>query len=199
MPEEETNTETGPTPEEVAALRQQLVDSQAEIRKVQLTSMLEKIGAPTAIAGVYTGDVDDAKLKDFVMGLQMRKDAEDNAEKDSHNRPDISKWGTYEQIQQDATPTGGGDNELEALLKRGNEGIRVSDPKVNKYQVTEDERREQRQYADDVNKIHREWEREVRLGRAEPAYRGMEGFGGRLDPPRWAYRAQDGEMIGMKG
>lgn len=199
MPDEETNTETGPTPEEMAALRQQLADSQAEIRKVQLTSMLEKIGAPTAIAGVYTGDVDDGKLKDFVMGLQMRKDAEDNAEKDSHNRPDISKWGAYEQIQQDATPTGGGDNELEALLKRGNEGIRTSDPKVNKYQVTEDERREQRQYADDVNKIHREWEREVRLGRAEPAYRGMEGFGGRLDPPRWAYRAQDGEMIGMKG
>lgn len=198
MAEEEQNTETGPTPEEVAALRQQIADSQAEIRKVKLTGMLEKFGAPTAIADVYNGDLDDTKVKEFVQALQIRKENED-ATVQANTRPDISKWGTYEQIQQDSTPTGGGDNELEALVKRGAEGIRQSDPKVNKFQVTEEERLEQRRYADDVNKIHREWEREVRLGRAEPAYRGMEGFGGRLDPPRWAYRAQDGEMIGMKG
>jgi len=132
------------------------------------------------------------------MALQMKVLNNEKAP-EQPERPDISKWGTYEQIQQDSSPTGGGDNELEALLKRGAEGIRNSDPKINKFQVTEEERKEQRQYAEDVNRIHREWEREVRLGRAEPAYRGMEGFGGRLDPPRWAYRAQDGEMIGMKG
>lgn len=185
------------TAEEAQALQEAVAAAQQENRKLQLAHTLEKIGAPTAIADVYQGDLDETKIKEFVMGLQMQKQSDDA--KEQKERPDMSKWGTYEQIQSDATPTGGGDNELEALLKRGQEGINKSNPRTRPWKVSEEEIEEQRQFSEDVNRVHRQWEREVRLGRAEPAYRGMEGFGGRLDPPRWAYRAQDGEMIGMRG
>lgn len=186
------------TAEEAAALQQAVEAAKAENRKLQLTHTLEKLGAPTAIADVYNGEMDESKIKEFVMALQMQKQSEDQHQQDQQ-KPDVSKWGAYERINDNAAPTGGGDNELEALLKEGTELIDKSNPRTRPWKVSEEEIEEQRRFQDKVNKIHREWEREVRLGRAEPAYRGMEGFGGRLDPPRWAYRAQDGEMIGMRG
>jgi hypothetical protein len=94
-----------------------------------------------------------------------------------------------------STPAGGEPNDVEKLLARGREAIEKSKPSMNPFQVGEADMLDQKQFAAEVNRMHREWERMVRRRQMQPAYRGLEGFGGRMDPPDYAYVAQDRELL----
>lgn len=177
--------------QELEALRQQLAAKDADMRKLQLTSILKGLGAPPAFADIYTGELDEAKVKSFVAALQIP------APEPTHQEggADTSAWGRYEAAPSSGGPAGGEPDEVEKLLARGREAIEKSKPSMNPFQVSEQDQLDQRQFAADVNRVHREWERAVRRRQLQPAYRGLEGFGGRMDPPDYAYRAQDRELL----
>lgn len=153
--------------------------------------MLKDFGAPTTFADVYQGELDEAKVKAFVSSLQIPAPPPPQQE----GTADTSAWGRYEGTGSVSTPAGGEPNEVDKLLTRGREAIEKSKPSMNPFQVSEADILDQKQFATDVNRMHREWERMVRRRQMQPAYRGLEGFGGRMDPPDYAYVAQDRELL----
>jgi len=183
--------EPEPQNPEVDALRQQLAAKDADMRKLQLTTILKGLGAPATFADIYQGELDEAKVKTFVSSLQIPAPEPTPQE----GAADTSAWGRYEGTQAGSAPAGGEPSDVDKLLERGRTAIEKSKPSMNPFQVGEADILDQKQFAADVNRMHREWERMVRRRQMQPAYRGLEGFGGRMDPPDYAYVAQDRELI----
>lgn len=181
-----------PNPE-LEALRTQLAARDADVRRLQLTGILKGLGAPATFADIYTGELDEAKVKTFVSSLQIPVPEPTTQQEGT---ADTSAWGRYEGTQNVSAPAGSEPSDVDKLLERGRAAIEKSKPSMNPFQVSEADVLDQKQFAADVNRMHREWERMVRRRQAQPAYRGLEGFGGRMDPPDYAYVAQDRELIG---
>jgi hypothetical protein len=198
------------TDEEEQALRESLEQAQrsvteqaAQVRKSQLTGLLKDLQAPARFADVYPADAEltsDA-LKAFVAEFAPPVPPATEAS----TKPDLSGWSAYERAQEGATtPGAGGKTELEQLLEEGMEGLKEltgGGLDWNHFQPPDgrngstDMRAKNAEYANKVNRANRTWEKEIRLGRSEPGgvYQNAMGFGGRVDPPRWAYKAADGQ------
>lgn len=194
MPGGHVAEENEPQNPELEALRTQLAARDADVRRLQLTGILKGLGAPATFADIYTGDLDEAKVKTFVSSLQIP--APEPSQSQESQPADTSAWGRYEGTQSVSAPAGSEPSDVDKLLERGRAAIEKSKPSMNPFQVGEADILDQKQFAADVNRMHREWERMVRRRQMQPAYRGLEGFGGRMDPPDYAYVAQDRELIG---
>lgn len=189
------------TDEEEAALRGELagaqqasVDSAAAARKANITVLLKDIGAPAAFADVVPGTLEltaDA-LKDYV-GQFIPAPAPVVTD-----RPDISGWERYERTAEAGSPPGPGKSEIDLLLEEGLKGmekLRGTGLDWNHRMPPEEMLAENAEFAAKANKLNRQATTLVRRGQMEPGgyYRSM-GFGGRHDPPPWAYVAEDGRQ-----
>lgn len=173
--------EDGDTPEdlqaEVAQLREQ-------VRREQLGRILDGLGAPTAFADVYRGDLTPEAVKTFVEGLQMTPRAPSEPKPPA---PAADAWGRYEDTSRGGPPVS--TTEYDRLLAETREALDAV--RNSRYAPPAEADDKFAGTIDKVNKLNRQWEREIRAGRAQPAYVGNTGFGGRLDPPEYAYRALD--------
>lgn len=189
------------TDEEEAALRDQLAAAQARgdeaaaaARKANITVLLKDIGAPSAFADVVpaTLDLTPDALKEYVGQFLPPTPAAVT------DRPDLSGWERYERTAEAGSPPGPGKSEIDLLLEEGLKGIeklRGTALDWNHYAPPEEMQLENAEFAAKANRINRAAERLVRTGQMEPSgyFRAM-GFGGRHDPPPWAYVAEDGRQ-----
>lgn len=189
------------TDEEEAALRDQLAGAQrqgeeatAAARKANITVLLKDIGAPTAFADILPGTVEltpDA-LKEFV--AQFAPPAPPVVT----DRPDLSGWERYERTAEAGSPPGPGKSEIELLLEEGLKGmdeLRGTGLDWNHRKPPEEMQLKNAEFAAKANRLNRQATTLVRRGEMEPGgyYKAM-GFGGRHDPPPWAYVAEDGRV-----
>jgi hypothetical protein len=188
------------TDEEEAALRDQLAGAQqrgeeaaAAARKANLTVLLKDIGAPAAFADVVPGTIEltPEALKDWTAQFLP-------APSTVTDRPDLSGWERYERTAEAGSPPGPGKSEIDLLLEEGLKGIqklRGTGLDWDHRQPPEEMQQENAEFAAKANKLNRQATTMVRRGEMEPGgyYRAM-GFGGRHDPPSWAYVAEDGRV-----
>lgn len=197
------------TDEEQAALQAQLeaeraksAEQAAGLRKLQIGNVLREINASGAFAEVYPadGEITPDALKTFVSQFVPAAPTTST----TTTTTDMGAWAAYERAQESATtPGAGGKTEVESLLEKGEAGLYELTGKGkdwNHYRIPmegpgSDIEQRNNDYAEAANKVNRQWSKEVRQGRAQPAgiYSGANGFGGRVDPPRWAYKALDGQ------
>lgn len=189
------------TDEEEAALRDQLAGAQAAsneaaaaARKANITVLLKDIGAPAAFADIVPGTLEltaDA-LKEYVGQFLPPAPAVVT------DRPDLSGWERYERTAEAGSPPGPGKSEIDLLIEEGMKGIEKLRGMATDWDHTkppEEMKRENAEYAAKANRLNRQATTLVRRGQMEPGgyYRAM-GFGGRHDPPAWAYVAEDGRQ-----
>lgn len=189
------------TDEEEAALRDQLAGAtqrgeaaDAAARKANITVLLKDIGAPAAFADVVPGTLEltPEALKDYVAQFIP------SAPPAVTERPDLSGWERYERTAEAGSPPGPGKSEVDLLLEEGLKGIeklRGTGLDWNHRMPPEEMQVENAEYAAKANKLNRQATTLVRRGQMEPGgyYKAM-GYGGRHDPPAWAYVAEDGRQ-----
>lgn len=189
------------TDEEEAALRDQLAGAEqrgneatAAARKANIAVLLKDIGAPPAFADVVPGTLEltpDA-LKEYVGQFIPA------AQPVVTDRPDLSGWERYERTAEAGSPPGPGKSEIDLLLEEGLAGfdkLRGKGLDWDHHKPPEDMQQENAEFAAKANKLNRQATTLVRRGQMEPGgyYKAM-GYGGRHDPPPWAYVAEDGRQ-----
>lgn len=170
-----------PTAEDLQA---QVAQLQEQVRREQLGRILDGLGAPSGFADVYRGDLNPEAVKAFVEGLQM---AQQPPSEPRPPAPVADAWGRYEDTGRGGPPSSS--TEIDRLLAETREAL--DSVRNGRYAPAAELDDKFAGTIDRVNKLNRQWEREIRADRAQPAYVGNTGFGGRLDPPEYAYRAQD--------
>jgi hypothetical protein len=194
-----------PTEEEFQALleaeRQRSAQLAADLRHSQVATGLKDIGAPDAFADIVPTDLElsaDA-LRDFVSRFLPAAPTGGGAPEPASGSPapDLTGWARYERASEGAgTITPPAKTDAELLLEEGMEGLRLlrgEGRDWNHLKPPDDMQQKNAAFAQKVNRLNRSHEMAVRRGEAAPGgYFQAWGFGGRHDPPQWAYVAEDG-------
>lgn len=178
------------------AERKRTAELAAGLRHANISAALRDLALPTAFADVVPADLEASPeaLKDFVARFLPPTAAQPSGEAPP---PNLEGWARYERTAElGSSVPAAGKTEVELLIEEGMKGLealRGGGTDWNHHKPPDEMAQENANFARRVNRLNRSHEMAVRRGEATPGgYFQAWGFGGRHDPPPWAYVAEDG-------